>query len=77
MKRAHEIVNHPIRVGMIDVEAIQLAIRHDINAGEFLRFEHDTRCIRQCLLTWEREEPIRHGITSNDGREYGRRSHII
>jgi hypothetical protein len=49
-KRPNEVLDHAIRVRVIDVESTQLTIGKQIDAGILLGFEYDGHCISQGLL---------------------------
>jgi hypothetical protein len=49
-KRPNEVLDHAIRIGVIDVESTQLTICKQIDAGILLGFYYDGHCISQGLL---------------------------
>ena len=55
-KPVHEVLDHPVGVGMVDVEPIQLAVGGEIDAGLPLEIEDDARGIDQGLLGRQRRE---------------------
>ena len=60
--RPHEIFDHPVGLGMIDVEARKFAVAHEIDAGLLLGVDHDARRVDQGLLRRQRQQPVRHRI---------------
>ena len=67
--RPHEILDHAVGLGMIDVEAIKLAVAHQIDPGLLLGVDHDARRVDQRLLGWQRHQPVRHRIGADGGGE--------
>ena len=53
---------------MVHVEAIELAVADEIDAGLFLRVDDDARCVDHRLLGGQRAEPVRKRIRTDDGR---------
>ena len=53
---------------MVDVEAVELAVAHEIDAGLLLRVDHDARRVDHRLLGRQRAEPVRKRIGADDGR---------
>ena len=45
-----EVLDHPVGFGMVDVEAVKLAVAHHVDAGLLLGVQHDPRGIDQPLL---------------------------
>ena len=73
--RADEVVNHPVGLRVVHVEARQLAVRDDIKAGEFLRLEHDEDGVAQRGGGGKRGEPRGDGIAADDGGQNLRGGH--
>ena len=46
----HEVVDHPVGFGMVDIEAVQLAVAYHVDTGLFLRVDDDPRRVHQRLL---------------------------
>ena len=65
--RPHEIFDHPVGLRMIDVEAREFAIAHEIDAGLLLGVDHDARRVDQRLLRRQRQQPVRHRIGADHG----------
>ena len=61
---------------MVDVEAIKLAVAHEIDAGPLLGVQHHPRRIHQRLFRRRRGEPIRNRIRADNGGLDPRRSVI-
>jgi hypothetical protein len=53
---------------MVDVEAIELAVAHEVDAGLLLPMEHDARGVDERLLRRRRSKPVRDRIRADDGR---------
>src|SRR6185312_896821 len=70
----HEILDHAVSLGVIDVEAIKLAVADQIDAGHLLGVDDDPRGVDQRLLGRQRDEPVRHRIGA-DGRGLDTMSH--
>jgi hypothetical protein len=64
---ADEVFDHAVGVGVVDVEAIKLAVGDDIDAGEFLGFENNLGRINQRLLARRGHQPVRDGVGADDG----------
>ena len=62
-----EVFDHAVRVGMIDVEAVKLAIRRQVDARLALQIENDARGVDERLLAGQRAEPFRDGIGADGG----------
>jgi hypothetical protein len=58
----NEILDHSVRFGVIDVEAIQLAVANQINARVLLNLQDYACCICQRLFGRSRREPIRNWV---------------
>ena len=63
----HEVLDHPVGLGVIDVEAVKLAVAHHIHACLLLRADHHPRGVHQGLLRWCCDEPVGHGVRADDG----------
>ena len=70
--RSDEILDHAVGVGVIDVEAVELAVGGEIDAGLALEIEDDARGVEHGLFTREGGEPIRHGIRADGSGEDAR-----
>ena len=70
--RSHKVIDHAIGVGMIDVEAIELAIGRQIDPGLPLNVENDARCVAPRLVARQRNQPIGQGIRADSGGEDSR-----
>ena len=75
--RSQKIVDHPVRVRMIHVEAIEFAIRRQIDSRPPLNIDYYPRCIHSCLLTWQCNEPIGHRIRANRSCQKRRLRHRL
>ena len=42
----YEMFDHPVRFGVVDVEACELAVGDHVQAGQLLRFEDDENGVR-------------------------------
>ena len=65
--RAHEIFDHAVCLGMIEVEARQFAVADDVDAGLFLGVNDDARGIDQRLFGRQRRQPIGKRIRADHG----------
>ena len=65
--RPHEIFDHAVGLGMIDVEPIELAVADEIDPGLLLRLNNDARRVDQRLLGGQRHQPVRHRVRSDRG----------
>src|SRR5439155_15677386 len=54
----HEIINHPVGIGMVDVEAIEFTVCRQVNASLSLKIEYDARGVKQRLLARQGDKPI-------------------
>jgi hypothetical protein len=54
----HEVIDHPVGVGMIHIEAIQFAIGGQVNARLTLEVKHNARRVDQRLLARQRCQPV-------------------
>ena len=52
----------PLVCGMVDVEAVQLAVAHQVDAGLLLRVEHDAHGVDERLLGRRGGEPVGHRV---------------
>ena len=75
--RPHEILDHTVGLGMIGVEAIELAVAHEIDPGALLHVEDDARGIDQRLLARVGDEPLGHRIGADESRQDARRAHAV
>ncbi len=66
---ADEILDHPVGVGMIDVEAIKLAVGRQVDPGLSLNIEYNTRRIDHRLLARKGGEPVGRRIGADGGGE--------
>ena len=62
---------------MIHVEAVELAVAHEIDAGLLLRMDDDARRVDHRLLGRQRAEPVRERIGADDGRLDDARLRVI
>ena len=70
--RPHEVLDHAVGLGMIDVEAVELAVAHEVDAGALLRRDHHARRIDQRLLRRRARQPVRQRIGADHGGENAR-----
>ena len=66
--RAHEILDHAVRSGVIDIDPAEFSITDDVDARLFLFVRHDLDCIDRCLFGWRRNDPIRNCVAANHHR---------
>jgi len=52
---------------MVEVEAVELAVAHEVDAGLLLRVQHHPRCVEQRLVGGRRDEPVRDRVGADDG----------
>lgn len=64
-----EILDHAVRVGMVDVETVKFAVGRKVDAGLGLDVEHDAGGVDDGLLGGERGEPVRDRIGADGGGE--------
>jgi hypothetical protein len=64
-----EVLNHAIGVGMIDIEAVKLAIGGQVNTRLPLKVEDDASRIDQRLLARECHQPIGYRIRTHGRAE--------
>ena len=67
--RADEVLDHAVGVGVVDVEAVELAVGDDVDAGHLLGLEDDARGVDEGLLAGSGGEPVGDGIGADDGGE--------
>jgi hypothetical protein len=58
---------------MVDVEAVQLAVADDVDAGRLLRRDDDPCRVDQALLGRRRDEPLGDRVRPDDRRLDARR----
>ena len=75
--RLYEILDHPVGLGMVHVEAVELAVADEIDAGLLLRVDDDARRVDHRLLGRQRAEPVGKRIRADDGRLDARLSHRL
>ncbi len=69
--RADEVLDHPVRVRVVDVEPVQLPVGHHVDPGHLLGLEHDACGVDQRLLARQGGEPVGDGVGADDGRADG------
>jgi hypothetical protein len=74
LHRPDEVLDHPVGFGMVDIEAVKLAVADDIDAGLLLGRDDDPGGVDQRLLRRRGDEPLRHRIGADDRRLDARRS---
>ena len=62
-----EVLDHAVGVGMIDIEAIQLAIRRQFDACLALRVKNDARGVDHGLLTGQGAKPVWDRVGADGG----------
>jgi hypothetical protein len=65
--RPGEVLDHPVRLGMVRIEAVQLAVAHQIDPRLLLRREDDARCIGKRLLGRRGGQPVGNRVRADDG----------
>ena len=73
--RPREVLDHPVGLGMIQVEPVQLAVADYIDARLLLGCEHDARCVGQRLLGRRCGKPVRNRIRTYHRRADARSFH--
>jgi hypothetical protein len=58
---------------VVDVEAVELAVGRQVDAGLALEVEDDAGGVNHGLLARQGGEPVRHGIGADGGGEDARR----
>ena len=71
----NEVFDHAIGVGVVDVEAVELAVGGQVDAGLVLDVENDARGVDDGLLGRKSREPVRNRIGTNGGGEDAGFSH--
>jgi len=66
LHRPHEVLDHPVGLGMVEVEAVELAVADDIDAGGLLRGDDDAGRVDQALLRRRAQQPLRHRVRADD-----------
>jgi hypothetical protein len=66
---AHEVIDHSVGIGMIDVEAVEFAIGRQVDRGLALDVEYDARGIETRLFARQRRQPIWDGVGTDGGGE--------
>ncbi len=66
---AHEVIDHAVGVGMIDIEAVEFAIRGQVDSGLPLNVEDDARGVEARLLAWQGGQPVGNRVTTDSGGE--------
>ncbi len=64
---ADEVLDHAVGVGVIDVEAVELTIRGEVDSSLSLSIEDDPGGIDYGLLGGQGAEPVGHGIGTHRG----------
>ena len=64
-ERAQEIVDHPVGIGMVDVEAVEFAVGWQVDASLALNVEDDAGGIGAGLFAGQGREPVRNRIGTN------------
>ena len=59
----------PLVCGMVDVEAVELAVAHQVEAGLLLGVDHDAHGVGQRLLRGRGGEPVGQRVRADDGGE--------
>ena len=62
-----EVLDHPVRVGMVGIEAVELAVCRQVDPGTALRVDDHARRVDHRLLVRECREPV-DGRIRADGR---------
>jgi hypothetical protein len=65
--RPHEILDHAVGLRVVDVEAVQLAVAHQVDAGLFLRIDDHAHRVGERLLGGRGGEPIGQRVGADDG----------
>ena len=74
---ADEIIDHAVGFGMAGVEAVELAVGDDVDAGQFLGFEHNHDGVAQGDARAVAQKPVRHGVAADDSSPDGHHVHSI
>ena len=72
---AHEVLDHPVRLRVVRVEAVQLAIDHEVDAGELLNVQDHRSSVFQRLLARVGDQPRGDGIAAHQRGEDAGRAH--
>ena len=71
-QRPHEVLDHAVGLGVVDVEARELAVAHHVDAGLLLGVQHHARRVDHRLLAGIGGEPIGNRIGPDHGRQDAR-----
>src|SRR6266849_11121659 len=75
IQRPHEVLDHPVCLGVVGVEPIQLAIHDQVDPGELLEVQYHSGGGFQHLLPRMRDQPRRDWIAADERRENAGRAH--
>ena len=67
-QRPDEIFDHAVGFGMVRIEAIEFAVAHQVDAGQFLGVQHDPRGVGQRLFRRALDQPVRRRIGADHRR---------
>ena len=73
--RLDEILDHAVGLGVINVEAVELAVADEVDAGPLLRREDDARGVDHRLLARAGGKPVGDRIGTDDGGQDAGRRH--
>ena len=65
--RPHEVLDHPVGLGMVEVEAVELAVADHVDAGLLLGGDDHPGGVDQALLGWRGRQPVGHRVGADDG----------
>src|SRR6266487_4629967 len=63
--RRQEVFDHPVGVGVVGIEAIDLAFGGEVDSGLTLDIEDDARRIDSRLLTGQSNEPVGNRVRTD------------
>ena len=65
LQRPHEVLDHAVGFGVVDVEPGELAVGDDVDAGILLRLEHHRHGVGERLPRRHRRQPVRDRVTAH------------
>ena len=66
-QRPHEILDHAVGLRMVDVEAVELAVADQVEAGLLLGMDDDAHGVGERLLRGRGREPVGQRVRADDG----------
>jgi len=67
--RTQEVLDYAVGLGVVDVEAVELAVAHHVDAGELLGADDHARGIHECLLAGRCDQPVGEWVRAHRRRQ--------